>query len=245
MDRPAAVPFSNVRQISNISDPALDQISQAPASRPFVLAQLGQSLDGRIATPTGDSRYINTDSALDHLHAIRARVDAVVVGIGTVLADDPQLNVRRLPGRNPARVIIDPNCRLPASAQCLREDGARRIVIGPARPQPDGVEIVDLPRTLSPNASAGRIAPRSMVKALYDLGLRRLLIEGGASTISAFIDDGCVDRLHLLVGRVIIGSGKTGLDLAPITRLTEARRPRTTTYILHDGDVLFDCDLRT
>jgi riboflavin biosynthesis pyrimidine reductase len=72
-----------------------------------------------------------------------------------------------------------------------------------------------------------------------------MLIEGGASTISAFIEADCVDRLHLLVGRVIIGSGKTGLDLAPVALLAEARRPRTTTYILHDGDVLFDCDLRT
>jgi riboflavin-specific deaminase-like protein len=240
MDRPAASAFPEVRQIGNISNPALDIISNATASAPFVLAQLGQSLDGRIATSTGDSRYINTSSALDHLHAIRARVDVVVVGIGTVLADDPQLNVRRLPGRNPARVIIDPNCRLPASAKCLHDDGTRRIVVGPDRPKPHGVEIVDVPR-----APGGHIPPKAMVETLHKMGFSRMLIEGGASTISAFIDADCVDRLHLLVGRVIIGSGKTGLDLAPVALLAEARRPRTTTYILHDGDVLFDCDLRT
>jgi diaminohydroxyphosphoribosylaminopyrimidine deaminase / 5-amino-6-(5-phosphoribosylamino)uracil reductase len=84
--------------------------------RPFVVAQLGQSLDGRIATVTGDSKYINGEAALDHLHAIRAHVDAVVVGIGTVIADDPQLTVRRAEGRNPARVIIDPRGRLPHDA---------------------------------------------------------------------------------------------------------------------------------
>jgi len=77
--------------------------------QPFVIAQLGQSLDGRIATLSGDSKYINGASALDHLHRLRARVDAVVVGVGTVVADDPLLTVRRAGGRNPARVVLDPN----------------------------------------------------------------------------------------------------------------------------------------
>src|ERR1044071_4782095 len=80
--------------------------------RPFVIAQLGQSLDGRIATLSGDSKYINSASALDHLHRLRAQVDAVVVGVGTVVADDPQLTVRRVAGRSPARVVIDPRGRM-------------------------------------------------------------------------------------------------------------------------------------
>ena len=86
----------------------LAPLINADPSRPFVVAQLGQSLDGRIATPTGESRWINKDEALDHVHRIRANVDAVLVGVGTVVADDPILNVRRVPGRNPARVVIDP-----------------------------------------------------------------------------------------------------------------------------------------
>ncbi len=84
--------------------------------------------DGRIALPSGESKYINGASGLDHIHRIRATVDAVLVGVGTVIADDPQLNVRRVPGRDPARVVLDPNGRLPASARCLQNDGARRLV---------------------------------------------------------------------------------------------------------------------
>ena len=87
---------------------ALSTVRDAPPDRPFVVAQLGQSLDGRIATVSGDSRGINGSDALDHLHALRASVDAVVVGVGTVIADDPQLTVRRVSGRHPARVVIDP-----------------------------------------------------------------------------------------------------------------------------------------
>ncbi|MFZ4534452.1 MAG: RibD family protein, partial [Alsobacter sp.] len=116
----------------------------SPAGAPFVVAQLGQSLDGRIATVSGESRYINGMAALDHLHAIRAHVDAVLVGIGTVLADDPQLTVRRVAGRNPARVVLDPRGRLP-DCRCLADDGVRRIVLR-ARPAgvPAGVEEIVL-----------------------------------------------------------------------------------------------------
>ena len=80
---------------------ALDVVRRGDATRPFVVAQLGQSLDGRIALPSGESKYINGPAALDHLHRLRAAVDAVIVGIGTVTADDPQLTVRRVDGREP------------------------------------------------------------------------------------------------------------------------------------------------
>lgn len=114
------------REIASMLAP----IETADPNRPFVVAQLGQALDGRIATPTGESRWINRGEALDHVHRLRAAVDAVVVGIGTVIADDPILNVRRVPGRNPARVVIDPSGRLQPNARCLdAADGAARYVV--------------------------------------------------------------------------------------------------------------------
>src|SRR5262252_3414526 len=95
----------------------------------LVVGQIGQSLDGRAATATGHSHYINGSDGLDHLHRLRAIMDAVVVGVGTALADDPLLTVRRVAGPHPARVIIDPNGRLPATARAFRDDGVRRLVI--------------------------------------------------------------------------------------------------------------------
>ncbi|MGE3065524.1 MAG: RibD family protein [Hyphomicrobiaceae bacterium] len=215
-------------------------IAAAPPGRPFVVAQLGQSLDGRIATPSGDSRWINREAALDHLHRLRAHVDAVVVGVGTVVADDPMLNVRRVTGRHPARVVIDPRGRAPVAARCFADDGTARYVVrtSKAPPAPPGVEAI----VVSPVGD--RVAPRDVVVALFARGLRRILIEGGATTVSAFIDAGMVDRLHVLVSPLILGSGKTGLSLAPISKVAQALRPRTSVHVLSDGDVVFDCDLR-
>jgi diaminohydroxyphosphoribosylaminopyrimidine deaminase / 5-amino-6-(5-phosphoribosylamino)uracil reductase len=218
---------------------AIKPITSASAERPFVVAQLGQSLDGRIATLSGESRWINRDAALDHVHRLRAAVDAVVVGIGTALADDPLLNVRRVSGRNPARVVIDPRLRLPANARCMAgEDGAARLLIRScATAGHDGIETIQIAM------EDGVMPPKAIVAALFQRGYKRLLIEGGATTVSAFIDAGVVDRLHVLVAPVILGSGKTGLSLAPIARLAHAHRPKTDVYVLADGDVLFDCQL--
>jgi diaminohydroxyphosphoribosylaminopyrimidine deaminase / 5-amino-6-(5-phosphoribosylamino)uracil reductase len=222
----------------------LDPITTAPPDRPYVVAQLGQSVDGRIATLSGESRWINGDGALDHLHRLRASVDAVVVGIGTALADDPLLNVRRVPGPNPARVVIDPSGRLGRDARCLAADGTRRLVVHADDTKPlakifAGIERITCART------EGRLSPQAIVDALFNRGLRRVLIEGGAWTVSAFMDAGMVDRLHLLVAPVILGSGKPGLTLAPITRLADAKRPATRIHVLGETDVLFDCDLRS
>ena len=209
---------------------------------PFIVAQLGQSLDGRIATRTGDSRYIGAQPSLVHLHRIRAHVDAVLVGIGTVLADDPQLNVRLCEGKNPARIVIDARGTLPAEAKCLSGgDGARRIVFRPEganyRALPAGVEIVALPVTPAGHFDLGLIA-----RELARLGFDKVLIEGGARIISQAIDAGIVDRLHLMISAVILGSGQAGLELKPIDRLSEAIRPGVTITPLGEGDVLFDCD---
>ena len=203
------------------------------------IGQIGQSLDGRIATPTGHSHYINGPEGLDHLHRLRALVDAVVVGVGTAIADDPQLTVRRVAGPNPVRVLLDPNRRLNASARIFAADGVRRLVLTAAETQtalPQGVEVVALPRT------DGQIAPAAILAALAARGLRRVLIEGGADTVSRFLTAKCLDRLHVVVAPIILGSGRPGLALPPIERADQALRAPVHVHRLGD-EVLFDCDL--
>jgi riboflavin-specific deaminase-like protein len=204
-----------------------------------LVAQLGQSLDARIATPTGHSHYINGEAGLAHLHRLRALVDAVVIGVGTAIADDPQLTVRRVEGPNPARVVVDPSGRLPSTARVLAADGVRRLVItsagAPAR-LPSGIEIVSLAR------ENGALAPSAIVAALAGYGFRRILIEGGADTISRFLAARCLDRLHIVVAPIILGAGRSSLTLPPVARVDEAIRAPMRAHTL-GGDVLLDCDL--
>lgn len=212
----------------------------ACGTKPWVVAQLGQSLDGRIATLTGESKYINGAEALRHLHRVRAHVDAVLVGVGTVIADDPLLTVRLVSGSSPTRVILDPKGRVPHTARCLQDRTVETIVIqGPqAASAPPHCDAIRLP------SESGYLEPSAILSALFARGLKRVLIEGGAHTVSGFIDAGVVDRLHVLVAPMILGSGKPGLELAPIKTLEHALRPATRVCLLPDGNVLFDCDLR-
>lgn len=238
--------MTEVGPVVTVEDPrshGIGHILDASRDRPFVVGQLGQSLDGRIALPSGESRWINNHQALVHVHRIRAAVDAVVVGVGTAIVDDPQLNVRHVEGRNPARVVIDPNGRLPTERKCLkRQDGARVLVVH-ARPLPVPPDVEEI--VVGGGADGtGRLSPRAIVDALFQRGYTKLLIEGGAATVSAFIDDRALDRLHVLVAPLLLGSGKTGLDLRPVARLADAPRPQTEVHVFADGDVLFDCRLR-
>jgi diaminohydroxyphosphoribosylaminopyrimidine deaminase / 5-amino-6-(5-phosphoribosylamino)uracil reductase len=205
----------------------------------IVIGQIGQSLDGRIATESGHSKYINGPAGLTHLHRLRALVDAVVIGVGTAISDDPQLTVRRVAGRQPARVVIDPHGRLGSKARVFSEDGVRRFVVtaeGKSAAPVSGVELLRLPTT------DGRLAPAAILSALAACGMRRILIEGGADTVSRFLAAGCLDRLHLIVAPIILGAGRSGITLPPVERADEAMRVPMRTHCI-DDETLFDCDL--
>jgi len=204
-----------------------------------VVGQIGQSIDGRIATVTGHSKYINGPAGLAHLHQLRALVDAVLIGIGTAVADDPLLTVRRCAGPSPARVILDPRGRLPPAAKVLNEDGIRRLVITAEGVRPklrEGVEIVEIA------TRNGEIAPAAILAALRERGLARVLIEGGAHTVSRFIAAGCLDRLHVMVAPIMLGAGQTGVTLQPIDRADQALRSPMRAHLIGE-EVLLDCDL--
>jgi diaminohydroxyphosphoribosylaminopyrimidine deaminase/5-amino-6-(5-phosphoribosylamino)uracil reductase len=204
-----------------------------------VVGQIGQSIDGRIATVTGHSKYINGPAGLAHLHRLRALVDAVLIGIGTAVADDPLLTVRRCTGPSPARIVLDPRGRLSPDAKVLTDDGVRRLVItadGVNPKLPNGVEIVQV---LAPG---GEIAPASILAALSERGLDRILIEGGAHTVSRFIAAGCLDRLHVIVAPTMLGSGQAGITLKPIQTADQALRAPMRAHLIGE-EVLLDCDL--
>lgn len=224
-------------------DDRLEPHERARIAGAYVYGQLGQTLDGRIACANGVSRYINGSAALDHLHALRAEVDAVIVGVGTVVADDPALTVRRCSGRTPRAVVIDPRRRTPADAQIFSvgEDPPLFVRRDDDVRGPDEIGVAALP---SDSSSVG-LDPVAIVAALAARGYKRILIEGGASTLSHFLTHRAIDRLHILMAPIILGSGITGIRLDPVESPDAALRPEIHLTRFADGDVLYDCRLKS
>ena len=205
----------------------------------FIIAQMGQSVDGRIATVSGDSHYVTGPADLERLHRLRALVDAVIVGAGTVAADDPRLTVRHVTGPQPTRVIIDPHKRLSTNHKVFTDDSATTILIHQAEAQQeDSSNII-----YCPARESGQLDPTDIVNALRHRGYRRLLIEGGGYTVSRFLDAGIIDRLHVAVAPMVIGSGHQSFGLKPISAISDIPRPPCQIHKLGE-DVLFDFDLQ-
>ncbi|MDM0012799.1 RibD family protein [Variovorax sp. J22P168] len=212
----------------------------------WTLGQLGQSLDGCVATHGGDSNFVNGPEMLVHLHRLRALCDAVIVGAGTAAIDDPQLTTRRVEGPNPVRVVIDPDLRLPATLRVLSDRqaptllacDARRADAAASRIGPD--QVLGVTALMRPDGSTDL---RALQTALGQLGLHLLFVEGGGVTVSRFIAEGCMDRLHLSIAPVLIGSGRLGLQLPRQAAMRDCPRPATRIYRM-GADVLWDLDLR-
>ena len=209
-----------------------------PSAHPFVIGHLGQSLDGRIATGNGDSCFINGTANLTHLHRLRALCDAVLVGAGTVLADDPQLTTRMVAGPDPTRIVLDPSRRLTARYRVCADPRAPTLV---ARYEPDGD--IGRAQVIVARRSGDGIDLAGLLAELAARGLHAVLVEGGGVTVSRFLQAGLLDRLQIAVAPLIIGSGRPGLQLPEVLRLDECLRPPCQCYPMGD-DVLFDLALR-
>ncbi len=213
-------------------------MGQSP-DRPYVIAHLGQSLDGRIATNSGDSCYITGPANLDHLHRLRALCDAVLVGAGTVARDDPRLTVRRIPGPQPIRIVLDTEARLTDQYRMFT-DGVSPLWILSAQ---DAIsdQSVSTRHLGFPRGSRG-IDLKSALCLLKKRGITRLFVEGGGITVSRFLEQDMLDRLQITVAPVILGSGRRSINLPVIDTLDEARRLHAR-HFKQGEDIMFDCDL--
>lgn len=187
-------------------------LTAAEHRRPFVTLKLALSLDGRVAAPDGSSRWISSPQSRADVHDLRRRIDCIAVGIGTVLADDPQLTARSADGvptgRQPLRVVIDSHGRTPVTARVL-DDAAETLVATAARfgAGPDG-----------------RVDLGAVLDHLYRQGRRHLMVEGGPRLAAAFLDAGLVDEVLVYLAPLLLGAGLAALDGGALTTLAQARR---------------------
>jgi riboflavin-specific deaminase-like protein len=214
------------------------------AGAPRVLAQLGQSLDGFIATKSGHSHFVTGPTSIVHLHCLRALSDCVIVGAGTVAADDPRLTTRLVSGPNPVRVVLDPQLRLPLTHQVFSDGMARTL-----RVRARGVALTAACASphiedLEVDAPGGKLDLRALLDALCSRGMQNVLVEGGGVTVSAFLAAELIDRMHIVVAPFVIGEGRPGLRVPSAEYLHDCVRPPPRVYTL-GGDVLFDCDMRS
>lgn len=215
-----------------------------PTANQLTTAHLGQSLDGRIATKSGASQFITGEKNLVHTHRMRALADAVVVGAHTALHDNPKLTTRLTTGSNATRVLIDPTLSADTGSSLFTDGASETIVLCEEDRVPDEGTEPQAGITLIGIASkAGLFAPADILSALHARGLRRVFIEGGGVTVSQFLGAGALDRLHICVAPMIIGSGRPAIALPEVTTLGESHF-LDVRHFPSGTDLLFDCQLR-
>jgi riboflavin-specific deaminase-like protein len=198
--------------------------------RPYVTVHFAQSLDGHIDRPDGARQLaLSEDEGFALAHQVRANHDAVLVGVRTVLRDDPRLLVSRVSGKHPHRIVLDSEARLPLSARLLCErPGTRVLVLGTHTAPPERVRALEAQGaevTLFEPTAENQVPIESALTHLYELGIRRLLVEGGATVLQSFLCAGCVDRMQVEVAPIVVGSGglpglgniSTGFRLEQVT----------------------------
>ncbi len=208
------------------------------AGRSFVVGHVTQTLDGRIACENGQSQWIGNDADLHHAHRMRALLDGVLVGATTALRDDPQLTVRHVQGRDPRRVVLSGSGRVLRDGRALKlmqEPGCEVVVaVRPDAPVDTAAHVTALPGV------DARLAPAAVLDALRARGLSSLYLEGGAGTLSSFLQAGCIDVLQVHIAPIVLGSGVPSVCLPPIDHVREGLRLRMDHVVL-DGHVLLTC----
>lgn len=208
--------------------------------RPFVTVKCAATLDGRIATRTGDARWITGERARARVHELRHAADAILVGVGTVVADDPQLTTRRAGGRagkDPLRIVLDPRLRIPPQARVLNHRSTADTLVVAAEGVPaarrneierPGVRVIECP------APGGRIDWAALLAQLGALGVTALLIEGGSRVFASAFRAGIVDKACFFIAPILFagddgvpvcsGPGVDTVDMAIRLRRTQMRR---------------------
>ena len=185
-----------------------------------LIGQIGQSIDGKIALNNGKSHYINEKESIIYLHCLRSISDGVLVGVNTIIKDNPLLTTRKIKGQNPTRLIIDPSLKLTNKYKIFKDNNKNIIFTNSSkRKKLYNTTIVKFPK---------KNFTLNIYKYLKKTSLKTILIEGGPTTLSHFIELKLLNYMQFIISPTIIGSGIDSLKLKPITNLKNAIRKKNT-----------------
>ena len=242
-DSPLGAPLQEILspapEVSSLMGPGT-----LPADRPYVVLKYAQSMDGRIATASGDARWISSDEERVVSHALRARCDAIMVGLGTVLHDDPQLTVRLVAGPSPTRVILDSKLSAPLSARVF-DESVPTIVMTTDRSEPhrrDQLRAHDVAVRLVPSGPEG-VDIKAALAQLSELGISSLLVEGGQRVITSLLRAGCADRVIMALAPIVLGRGVEGVGDLGIRHVADGISLVNRSVFVAGKDVLIACDI--
>ncbi|MGA9110348.1 MAG: bifunctional diaminohydroxyphosphoribosylaminopyrimidine deaminase/5-amino-6-(5-phosphoribosylamino)uracil reductase RibD [Smithella sp.] len=212
--------------------------------RPFVTLKYAQTLDGRIATATGDSQWISSEASLKYAHRLRAEHDAILVGRGTVIKDDPQLSVRLVRGRNPLRVIVDSGLKISGQANVFRNISLAPTLIATLKTAADpqfkrfaglGAEMI----TVGADKN-GKVDLKKLFKMLAARKISSILIEGGAGVITSVLKNNLANRLVTIIAPKITGSGIEAVGDLNIRNLGSAKKLTVWKVLRRGDDIIID-----
>ncbi len=211
---------------------------------PFVTLKFAQTIDGRIATTTGHSRWISSPASLRFAHRLRSSHDAILVGAGTVRRDDPELTCRLVRGRNPLRIVVDSLLGTSPEARIFTDNGPDRTIVATTRRAAEerrrlfegkGVEVVCLEEN-----QAGQVDLRDLLSALGKRSISSLLVEGGSAVITSFLTENLADRLIVILAPKIVGEGLNAVGEMGIRRMDDALRLSYRRITRRGDDLILD-----
>ena len=222
----------------------VDTTKKIPVPRPVVTLSYAQTLDGRLATSTGSSQWISSPESLRFSHELRAKHDAIMVGVGTACKDDPRLTVRLVAGQNPLRVVVDSTLRMPLTAAVLTEEAAPGSVLAVTNRAPaakrDKIRALGATVMRLPSDAQRRVDLIALLAALDDRGVGSVLVEGGAGMITALLRARLVDRLVVCVAPKILGAGIEAVGDLGIRELARTLIMADTSVTPCGGDLILD-----
>jgi 5-amino-6-(5-phosphoribosylamino)uracil reductase/diaminohydroxyphosphoribosylaminopyrimidine deaminase/5-amino-6-(5-phosphoribosylamino)uracil reductase len=212
--------------------------------RPTVTVSYAQTLDGRLASVSGSSRWISSPESLRFTHALRAKHDAIMVGVGTACKDDPRLTVRLVTGEDPLRVVVDSALRTPLTAAVLANGAAKGTVLAVTRRAP--ADRCDEARSLGatvlslPEVTEGRVDLSALLAELREWDVGSVMVEGGAALITSFLCERLVDRLAVCIAPKILGSGIEAVGDLGICELDDSLILTDASFIPYGRDIILD-----